>query len=117
MWGDVVLHKEPAILPQLNKSIIIMDWNYSETSSAKIQESYLKVRANGSRAIGAPALIRYLWGPRAGTQQLRNIDAFADAYRRADDPACLGVVLTNWIPESIHSEFHLGWFRLRSSSL
>ena len=98
VWGDVVVHKEPAILPQLNKSIIVMDWNYSETSSAKIQETYLKIRANGSRAIGAPALIRYLWGPRAGTPQLRNIDAFAEAYRRPDDPASLGVVLTNWIP-------------------
>jgi hypothetical protein len=98
VWGDVVLHKEPQILPQLNKKIIIMDWNYSETSPAKLQETYLKVRANGSRAIGAPALIRYLWGPRAGTQQLRNIDAFADSYHRSDDPACLGVILTNWIP-------------------
>jgi len=98
VWGDVVLHKEPEILPRLNKKIIIMDWNYSETNPARIQEAYLKVRANGSRAIGAPALIRYLWGPRAGTQQLRNIDAFAESYHRAGDPACLGVVLTNWIP-------------------
>jgi hypothetical protein len=98
VWGDVVVHKEPEILPQLNKKIIIMDWNYSETSPAKVQETYLRIRANGSRAIGAPALIRYLWGPRAGTQQLRNIDAFADSYRRPDDPACLGVILTNWIP-------------------
>ena len=98
VWGDVVVHKEPTILPQLNKNIIVMDWNYSETSPGKIEETYLKIRANGSRAIGAPALIRYLWGPRAGTQQLRNIDAFADSYRRPDDPASLGVVLTNWIP-------------------
>jgi Glycosyl hydrolase family 20, catalytic domain len=98
VWGDVVVHKEPTVLPQLNKKIIITDWNYSETSAGKIQETYLKIRANGSRAIGAPALIRYLWGPRAGTPQLRNIDAFADSYRRSDDPASLGVVLTNWIP-------------------
>lgn len=98
VWGDVVLHKESEILPQLNKKIIIMDWNYSETSPAKLQETYLKIRNSGSRAIGAPALIRYLWGPRAGSQQLRNIDAFADSYRRPDDPSCLGVILTNWIP-------------------
>jgi hypothetical protein len=98
VWGDVILHKEPEILPRLNKNIILMDWNYSETSPAKIEETYLKIRANGSRAIGAPALIRYLWGPRAGSQQLHNIGAFADSYRRPDDPTCLGVVLTNWIP-------------------
>ncbi|HTD55674.1 MAG TPA: family 20 glycosylhydrolase [Silvibacterium sp.] len=98
VWGDVVVHKEPEILPQLNKSIILMDWNYSETSAAKLQETYLRIRANGSRAIGAPALIRYLWGPRAGTPQLRNIDAFTESYRRPGDPACVGVILTNWIP-------------------
>jgi N-acetyl-beta-hexosaminidase len=33
VWGDFVLHKEPAILGQLNKKIIIMDWNYSDNSS------------------------------------------------------------------------------------
>jgi hypothetical protein len=33
-----------------------------------------------------------------GTEQLRNIDAFADAYLETDDPHSLGVILTNWIP-------------------
>ena len=98
MWGDVVLHKEPEILGQLKKNIIIMDWNYSQNSSAKIQEAYLRVRANGSRAIGAPALIRYIWGPRAGGEQLRNIDAYAEAYLGSNDPSSLGVILTNWVP-------------------
>jgi hypothetical protein len=98
VWGDVVLHDGPEILGRLNKNIIIMDWNYSDTSSARIQEAFLKVRANGSRAIGAPALIRYEWGPRAGSEQLRNIDAFADVYFNSSDPASLGVILTNWIP-------------------
>lgn len=98
VWGDVVLHNEPAILGRLNKDIIIMDWNYSDTSSGKIQEALLKVRANGSRAVGAPALIRYEWGARAGSEQLRNIDAFADSYLGSNDPGSLGVILTNWIP-------------------
>ena len=98
VWGDFVLHKEPDILGRLDKSIIIMDWNYSEGSSAKIQDALLKVRANGSRAIGAPALIRYMWGPRAGSEQLRNIDAFSDCYLGSNDPASLGVILTNWVP-------------------
>ena len=98
VWGDVVLHKEPEILDELNKNIIIMDWNYSETSSAKIREAYLTLRAKGFRGIGAPALIRYIWGSRAGTEQLRNIDAFADSYLGSNDPGSLGIVLTNWIP-------------------
>lgn len=98
VWGDFVLHKEPEILGRLNKKIIIMDWNYSENSSARVYDAYLKVRANGSRAIGAPALINYKWGPRAGSEQLRNIDAFADAYLGSSDASSLGVILTNWIP-------------------
>ena len=98
VWGDFVVHTEPEILKQLSKDIVIMDWNYSDTSSAKVQESLAAIRANGSRAIGAPALINYKWGPRAGTQQLRNIDAFADAYFGTDDPGSLGVSLTNWDP-------------------
>src|ERR1700753_908789 len=61
VWGDFVLRKEPEILARLDKNIVIMDWNYSENSAAKLQDALLKVRANGSRAIGAPALIRYLW--------------------------------------------------------
>ncbi len=98
MWGDFVLRKEPEILGRLNKNIIVMDWNYQETSSSRIRDVFLKVRANGSRGIGAPALIRYNWGPRAGRGQLRNIDAYADAYLGTKDPAALGVILTNWVP-------------------
>jgi hypothetical protein len=98
VWGDFVLHKEPEILPQLDKSIILMDWNYSENSSAKLDETLQKIRANGSRGIGAPGLINYRWGPRAGREQLRNIDAYAECYLTPDDAASLGVILTNWIP-------------------
>lgn len=98
VWGDVVLHNEPKILDQLSKSIIVMDWNYRETSSAKLQESLSKIRANGSRGIGAPALINYRWGPRAGREQLANINAFADAYLAAKDSGSMGVILTNWVP-------------------
>jgi hypothetical protein len=98
VWGDVVIHKEPEILDKLNKTIIIMDWNYRETSAARIREAFLKVRANGNRGIGAPGLINYKWGPRAGTEQLRNIDAYADAYLEQQDANALGVILTNWVP-------------------
>jgi hypothetical protein len=98
VWGDFVLRKEPEILARLNKNTIIMDWNYSENSASRLQDALMKVRANGSRAIGAPALIRYLWGARAGSEQLRNIDAYADAYLGTKDPGVLGVILTNWVP-------------------
>jgi Glycosyl hydrolase family 20, catalytic domain len=98
VWGDFVLHKEPEILPQLDKNIVLMDWNYSENSSAKLQETLDKVRANGSRGIGAPGLINYRWGPRVGREQLRNIDAYSECYVAQDDPASLGVILTNWVP-------------------
>jgi hypothetical protein len=98
VWGDFVLHKEPEILSQLNKKIIIMDWNYWDNSSARIQGTFEKIAANGSRGIGAPALVNYKWGPRAGTEQLRNIDAFVDSYLATNEPNSLGVILTNWIP-------------------
>jgi hypothetical protein len=98
VWGDFVVHKEPGILGQLNKSIIIMDWNYWDTNAVQFRDTLNAVRSTGHRGIGAPGLISYRWGPRAGIRSLRNIDAFADTYIAADDPASLGVILTNWVP-------------------
>jgi len=98
VWGDMVVRKEPRILPRLNKTIVVMDWDYVETSSAELQQTLSKIRNHGSRAIGAPALINYQWGPRAGKHQLENIDAFADAYLGSEDAGSLGVILTNWVP-------------------
>lgn len=98
VWGDFVLHKEPEILNGLNKSIIVMDWNYWDTSADKFHDALEQVKTHGLRAIGAPGLISYRWGARAGTDQLRNIDAFAQAYLETDDPGSLGVILTNWVP-------------------
>ncbi len=98
VWGDFVVHKEPEVLGQLNKKIIIMDWNYSDNSSAKFLEAFQKVSANGSRGIGAPALTCYKWGARVGTEQLRNVDACVDAYSATNDPNSLGVIVTNWVP-------------------
>jgi Glycosyl hydrolase family 20, catalytic domain len=98
VWGDFVVHKEPEILGQLNKKIIIMDWNYSDNSSAKFIEAFQKVSGNGSRGIGAPALTCYKWGARVGTEQLRNVDACVDAYSATNDPNSLGVIVTNWVP-------------------
>ncbi|MGA8530526.1 MAG: family 20 glycosylhydrolase [Acidobacteriaceae bacterium] len=98
VWGDFVLHKEPQILDLLDKRIVIMDWNYAENSAVPLHDTLEKVAAHGARAIGAPGLACYRWGPRVGTEQLRNVDAYADAYLASNEPASLGVVVTNWIP-------------------
>jgi hypothetical protein len=98
VWGDMVVHKEPRILNHLDKSIIVMDWDYVETSSARLRETFAKIRSAGCRAIGAPAIISYRVGPRAGRDQLANIDAFAEAYLGSNDAGSLGVILTNWVP-------------------
>jgi hypothetical protein len=75
-----------------------MDWDYEGNSSASFRETFQKVSANGSRGIGAPGLSSYKWGARVGTEQLRNVDAYADAYFGTDDRNSLGVIVTNWIP-------------------
>jgi hypothetical protein len=98
VWGDFVLHKEPEILAGLDKSIVIMDWNYWDTDAIQFHDALARVRGHGSQAIGAPGLISYRWGPRPGTEQLRNIDAFADAYFGSDNAGSLGAILANWLP-------------------
>jgi len=98
IWGDHPLRVDPQILGLLNKDIIIMDWDYSSTDPSAVEKTARKVLGSGLRVIGGPALIYCKWGPRPGSEQLRNIDAFADAYLRIDDPRCLGVIVTNWIP-------------------
>jgi hypothetical protein len=98
VWGDFVVHKEPQILGLLDKRIVIMDWDYGETNAVPLHDTLEKVAAHGARAIGAPALSCYRWGPRVGTEQLRNVDAYADAYLTSNQPVLLGVIVTNWIP-------------------
>lgn len=98
VWGDYVLHKEPQILGLLDQRIIVMDWNYAETGPAPLRATLETIAAHGARAIGAPALSCYRWGPRVGTEQLRNVDAYCDAYLASPPPASLGVIVTNWVP-------------------
>jgi hypothetical protein len=98
VWGDFVVHKEPDILPQLDKRVIVMDWQYSITDPQPLAQAAEQVMAHGLRVIGAPALISCAWGPRVADQQLRNIGAFADAYAGIRDRRCLGVIVTNWVP-------------------
>lgn len=98
VWGDFVVHKEPAILPRLSKRVIVMDWQYDVTDPQPVADAAQQVVQHGLRTIGAPAIIWCEWGPRAGDLQLRNIDAYADAYRSLTDPRNLGVIVTNWVP-------------------
>ncbi len=98
VWGDYVLHKEPAILPRLSKSVVVMDWQYGVTNPQPLARAARQVMAQGLRVIGAPAIIYCAWGPRAGEEQLRNIDAYADAYATLHTPGALGVIVTNWVP-------------------
>ena len=98
VWGDFVLHKQPGVLPRLNKDVIIMDWQYYQTDPRPLEQAARKVVDAGLRAIGAPAIISCRWGVRAGANALRNIEAYAEAYSRIDNPRALGVIVTNWIP-------------------
>jgi Glycosyl hydrolase family 20, catalytic domain len=98
VWGDFVLHKQPGVLPRLNKDIIIMDWQYYQTDPVPLEQAARKVVDTGLRVIGAPSIISCRWGVRAGANALRNIEAFADAYSRIDNPRALGVIVTNWMP-------------------
>lgn len=98
VWGDFVLQKEPDVLARLNTRTIIMDWNYWDSDPEKFSDSLKKIESHGARSIGAPGLISYRWGARAGASQLANIDAFAKVYIETETPASLGVILTNWVP-------------------
>jgi hypothetical protein len=98
VWGDFVVHKEPDILPRLNKGVVVMDFQYDATEPQPLAEAAEVVIDQGLRVIGAPALSWCKWGPRVGEQQLRNIDAFVDAYTGIQNARCLGVIVTNWAP-------------------
>jgi hypothetical protein len=98
VWGDHVLHERPGVLARLNKDVIVMDWQYYVTDPEPLAQAARTVIDAGLRVIGAPAIVSCRWGPRPGANALRNIDAFADAYRAIDSPRALGVIVTNWIP-------------------
>ena len=98
IWGDVVAHKEPEILPLIDKRIVIMDWQYYVPDADPLRRTARAILDDGRRVMGAPAMISCKWGPRCGPDQLRNIEAFADAYGALPDAGNLGVVITNWVP-------------------
>ncbi len=98
VWGDYVVHKRPQILGLLDKHIIVMDWNYAENDAVPLHRTLNQIAAHGARAIGAAGLSWHRWGPRIGAEQLRNVEAYANAYLASNNSAALGVIATNWIP-------------------
>ena len=121
IWGDVVAHKEPEILPRLDKRTIVMDWQYYVSDADPLRRTARALLDDGRRVMGAPAMISCKWGPRCADVQLRNIDAFADAYRSLPDAGNLGVVITNWIPprylaRSMWDTYAYGAVALKSGS-
>ncbi len=121
IWGDVVAHKEPEILPHIDKRIIVMDWQYYVPDADPLRKTARGLLDDGRRVMGAPAMISCKWGPRCGEGQLRNIDAFADAYASLPEAGNLGVVITNWIPprylaRSMWDTYAYGALALKSGS-
>jgi len=111
VWDDMVLQHEPAILDQLDRSIILHDWEYAGAAPAPIAARLALARDKGFRMLGGPALHWAKWGPRVGADQLANLDAYADVFLKsgASVPlakessgvgfdASLGVIATNWCP-------------------
>jgi hypothetical protein len=98
VWGDHVLRKQPDILDHLDKRVIILDWEYADTNPVTVGAIAERAITRGFRIVGGPALHWSRWGARIGTDQLRNVDAFADVYRDLRSPLALGVIVTNWLP-------------------
>jgi hypothetical protein len=122
IWGDHPLRVDPEVLPFLNKDIIIMDWNYSESDPEALKATARIVLQHGLRLIGAPALTHCGWGPRVATSQLRNVDAFEQAYNQIGSQQILGLVVTNWLPgryiqDAIWDEIAYAGVSIREGSL
>ncbi len=98
VWADHVLRHEPGILDHLDRSVILLDWDYSEVAASAIAEMARRALGKGFRVIGGPALVWCRWGCRPGIGALRNVDAFVEAYRGLEDEKALGIIVTNWLP-------------------
>lgn len=99
IWGDVPIYVEKDVLDLLDKDIVIMDWNYSETSREKVDSIARASLKRGFSVIGCPGVSWCRWGTRVGGRQFDNINAYAGVYGNTDDPDNLGIVLSNWVPK------------------
>ncbi len=99
IWGDVPIVHNKDVLDELNKDIIIVDWNYTETNKDTIIKTANNIFDKGFRLVESPAVNRCEWELRVGAPQLKNISAYADVFNHWDTPGNLGIILTNWKPE------------------
>jgi hypothetical protein len=98
IWGDVPIYREKEVLDLLDKDIVLMDWNYWETDTSKIDGVADLILNKGFKLIGCPAINWCRWGPRIGELQLKNINAYAEVYGKLNNPNNLGLILSNWVP-------------------
>ena len=100
IWGDFPIRDENDAFDLLNKDIVILDWNYTETDRDTIIKTANKVLNKGFRLVASPAVNRCEWELRVGAPQFKNISAYAKVFfNDLDNPNNLGVILTNWKPE------------------
>lgn len=99
IWGDVPIYHEKEVLDLLDRDIVIMDWNYWETNEVTVDSIAKTILDKGFQVIGCPAVSWCRWGPRVGSYQFENINAYAEVYCNLDDPNNLGIILSNWVPQ------------------
>lgn len=120
LWADQIMHAPPAILDLLDQRIILHDWNYEIDSAATVGLRLDRITAKGFGAIGGPAMGWCRWGPRVGSEQLANMDAYVKAYGDAagsGNARSLGVIATHWVPgryfaNGVWDHFHYAAMRM-----
>jgi hypothetical protein len=98
IWGDVPIYQDREVLDLLDKDIVIMDWNYWEINTEKIESVAQAVLSRGFKLIGCPAVNWCAWQPRVGELQFKNINAYTEVYGKLNNPNNLGIILSNWFP-------------------
>jgi len=104
VWRAHMVEPDPATIARLDDSIIIHDWCYTERDPDVLRAHMRTVLDAGNSVIGGPAVVYCEWGPRIGTDQIRTLDAFAEAYRTCDEPGNLGILASHWVPTAYLSD-------------
>lgn len=98
IWGDVPIYQEKDVIDLLEKDMVIMDWNYWDSDTAKVKHVAHWVMDKGFKLIGCPALNWCQWGPRINGIQFDNINAYAKVYSQLNDSKNLGIIISHWMP-------------------
>jgi hypothetical protein len=98
MWGDVPFYEDKDIADMLDKDIVIIDWNYWTIDPVKIDSMAHAILGRGFQLIGSPAVNWFMWGPRVGEYQFKNLNAYAKVYKGISDKNNLGIIVTHWAP-------------------